>query len=396
MNCKKLYSQETIDKFLICPDCKKENSIQIIDSLYKCKFCSFEGISKFDIPVLIRKSDYSIYCQSFLGTKYEAPQNPYKGWRWNRFREIAGAELLHFFNVVYFMTKFGVRKILNKYCYESLNSYCDEVEKALFYGWKNYFNLILKSSECYAFNRMLKYINDISIEIGCSNNKTTNMIFKGNKILNFGCEYFINTFLTGKDLNNELFNTTERYLGLSINSVPFRSESVNSVVLVHIVDHIPDLQIWFKEIHRILQKNGHIVFTTYSKYVFDNMISVKLIGKISKKLANLYKEKISSKVTPRGGIPLKSKNNFYCTGQNLFSLAEWKQIANEHGFEVEDHYYFGKYFSHFMDIEYRGYYNSALFNHLLYSCISEMILDEKKHPIKEEDATNLILVLKKI
>ena len=56
---------------------------------------------------------------------------------------------------------------------------------------------------------------------------------------------------------------------------------------------------------------------------------------------------------------------------------------------------FGKYFSHFMDIGTRGYYNSLLFNNYIHSILSEMIEYEKKNPLSEEDATNVMLVFKK-
>jgi len=48
-----------------------------------------------------------------------------------------------------------------------------------------------------------------------------------------------------------------------------------------------------------------------------------------------------------------------------------------------------------MDIGKRGYYNSLLFNNYIHSILSEMIEYEKKNPLSEEDATNVMLVFKK-
>ena len=81
--------------------------------------------------------------------------------------------------------------------------------------------------------------------------------------------------------------------------------------------------------------------------------------------------------------------------QAFICLDEWKELALRFGFELAEFSFFGKYFSHFLDIGTRGYYNSLLFNNYIHSVLSEMIEYEKKNPLSEEDATNVMLVFKK-
>jgi len=60
-----------------------------------------------------------------------------------------------------------------------------------------------------------------------------------------------------------------------------------------------------------------------------------------------------------------------------------------------DHSFFGRYYPHFKEIEFRGYYNSYLFTQFIYAAISAMVEDEKATPLNEKDASNLLFVLKK-
>ena len=58
--------------------------------------------------------------------------------------------------------------------------------------------------------------------------------------------------------------------------MPFQSGVLGSVVMVHIVDHIVNVDQLFKEMNRILKPGGYLLMTSYSKKVFDHLPGVKL------------------------------------------------------------------------------------------------------------------------
>tara|TARA_B100000965_G_scaffold103884_1_gene85505 strand:- start:553 stop:1752 length:1200 start_codon:yes stop_codon:yes gene_type:complete len=388
-----MLDQSVVDSYLRCPKCYSEGLLKYNRDEMICNNCGSVSKVKFGIPALLGNEEVGIGSNKFLGLT-DKVSNLYKKRGMNPFRRVVGQELMHFFNFIYFTIKFGVKKILKQ-------KYCHEVERALYGsgGWKNYFNLILKSGEIYQFNRMKKYIVEPSLEIGCSDCATTNMIFKENvEHITFGCEYFMDGFLNVNDrnrLSDGMYKVIKNYVGGSIKSLPFRSSIFASLYMVHIIDHIVNIAPLFNEINRILKPGGYFVMSSFSKNVFENLPGVKLLKLFSSRWSENYKEQRVTRNNPRGS-KLKSNYEFDATGQNLFSIEEWREIAEKYGFEVIDYAFFGKYFSHFMDIECRGYYNSKLFNKFIYAAISEMVDQEKINPLLEKESTQIILVLKKV
>jgi ubiquinone/menaquinone biosynthesis C-methylase UbiE len=219
------------------------------------------------------------------------------------------------------------------------------VEKALYYGWKDYFNLILKSGEIVQFNKMIKYIVEPSLEIGCGGCHATNMIFRDSiNSITFGCEFFMDNFMdvNGK-LNDEMYKVIKHYVGGSIESLPFKSDLFNSVIMIHIIDHIVNINQWYKEIHRILKQGGYLVMTGYSKNVFDHLPGVKFRKLFSTKWAKNYKEWRITKEN-FGGAPFKSNFEHDATGQNILSIKEWETLSLYYGFELVDFAFFGNFF----------------------------------------------------
>ncbi|HNX82013.1 MAG TPA: methyltransferase domain-containing protein [Candidatus Omnitrophota bacterium] len=363
-----------------------------------CTKCTYTFPMRYGIPALMPSDHIDSHSNQFLGAKKEpcASRSPYT-LRHRKIYHVIIAEVLYCFCVLNFIRKYGFRNIIRK-------NWCHEVKRALFFGWTNYFNLILKAGEIGAFNTMSRYIQTPSLEIGCGNCYTSNMIFRDKlDSVTFGCEYFMDTFLTDgcgqtvpSGLSTEMFKLIQWYVGGSIKALPFTDGSLKSVYMVHIIDHIEDTDTWFKEINRILATGGYLVMTGYSRYVFENLPGVKFRSRFSKQWAENYKNKRITRENPyRGGIPLSTKDSYYYTGRNIFSLSEWKKLAESYQFDVVDHRFFGKNFSYFVDMEYNGYAPSYIVSELIYSGISKMIEGEKEHPLSEEDSTNLILVLRK-
>lgn len=386
-----MINQMLADTYLRCPACHCETSLKCADDKVACGSCGFEAPSRFGIPALITKEELGTQSNDFLGLPIGENNivSPHKKWKVNFFQRHLCQEAIHFFNSLFFAFKFGLKQLMRKDC-------CEEVDRAIRYGWRNYYNIILKANEVFHFKRMKNYIVEPSLEIGCGGCKTTNMIFEGSiDSITFGCEYFMNTFLNDKGkLNDQMYKVIKNYVGGSIKSLPFKTSAFNSVVMVHIIDHIVHTNEFFKEINRILKPGGYLIMSGYSAYTFEHLPGVVLRKKFSKAWAHRYMQRRIQKDNPRGA-PLASNFEYDSIGQNMHSLAQWQNIAKNYGFELTSHAFFGRYFSYFMDIEYRGYYNSHIFNNLLYRVISKIIVDEKTNPPSEEDSTNIILVLKK-
>jgi ubiquinone/menaquinone biosynthesis C-methylase UbiE len=356
-----------------------------------CNNCGFEPKVRFGIPALISNEELGIHSHNFLNLPVNERRNktPHKKRNLNFLQRLFCQETIHFFNVLLFSCKFGLKKMLKQ-------RYDKRVEKALYYGWKNYFNLILKAGEILQFNKMKKYIMEPSLEIGCGGSQTTNMIFRDSlESITFGCEYFMNNFLNVQGrLSEEMYKVIKDYVGGSIKSLPFRTGIFKSVIMVHILDHIVQIDQCFKEINRVLKEEGCLIMTAYSKNTFEHLPGAKSRKIFSAEWSKRYKERRITMDNPRGSL-LRSDFEYDATGQNMFSIEEWKEIAKTHGFEVVDYAFFGNYFSYFMDIEYRGYCNSLLFNQFIYAAISEIIEREKVNPLSEKESTNIILVFKK-
>lgn len=407
-------NQNLCDTFLRCPICYKVKTLQLSDDEMVCGNCNKSFKMKHGIPALMDEKELGSYSYKFLELEYlrEKMSNPYTIVPL-KFRTIPVYALLFligevlwgslsFYFLCKFLYKYGLKELAKLFI---TRAKCDEVNKALYYGWWNYFNLILKAGEIVGFNKMSKYISEPSLEIGCGGSGTSNMIFRDKlDSVTFGCEYFMDTYLSnvrGETLSTgmspDMFKLIKHYVGGSIRSLPFDSKVFNSVYLVHIIDHIVDRDIWFKEINRILKPGGYVVISGYSKYVFDHFPGVSFRKILSKGWAEKYKSKRVTRENPyRGGIPLMNNSNYYATGMNLLTVSEWRKVAEPFGFELADNVFFGnKWFSFFTDMEYRGYYPSLFFNEIIYSAISKMVEDEKKSALPEEKSTNVVLVFRK-
>lgn len=386
-----MLDQSIVNAYLRCPECRSEESLKYNRDRMICKNCGFEPKVRFGIPALINKEEIGIYNYNFFNIPADKRKNksPYKKWTLNFFQRNFLREIVHFFTAIFFLYKFGLKKI-------TLQRYCKEVEKALYYGWKNYYNLIKKSGEGFHFNQMKKYIIEPSLEFGCATSRSTNMAFRDSVgSITFGCEYFLDNFMNDKgELNDEMYKVIKHYVGGSIMSLPFRTDVFASVIMGHVIDHIVNIDGCLKEINRILRPKGHLIMTANSKNIFEHLPGVKLRKIFSQKWSERYKERRIVKDNPRGN-PMKSDFEYDAVGQNLFSIEEWMDTAKTYGFEVIDYAFFGKYFSYFWDIEIKGYGNSILFNQFIYAAISEIIEREKRNPLSEEESTLIILVLKK-
>jgi SAM-dependent methyltransferase len=97
-----------------------------------------------------------------------------------------------------------------------------------------------------------------------------------------------------------------------VHRIPFKNETFQDIILVHIVDHLPDINITLSELSRVLKKGGNLYFSGYSYY-----------------WKKLLKSKLDNK------IPVFNSYHY-----NLFDEKEWEKKVNLHGMNLVDHGYF--------------------------------------------------------
>lgn len=391
-------TQALCDQYLRCPVCLAEKTLRLDEESNRvaCDRCATTYSMRNGIPALMHKDEIGTNCQAFLGLDNcgNKTVNPYTVRKRNIFHLLLGEVLYSLIAVLLVIRHpraFWGR--LHRWC--TGRNWSDPVNRALYYGWTNYFNLVLKSGEIAAFNKMGKYISEPSLEIGCGSCETTNMIFRDRmERVTFGCEYFMDNYLSSPE---EMYKVIKHYVGGSIQSLPFTSGVLSSVYMVHIIDHIIETDTWFREIHRILKPGGYLVFDGYSNNAFEHLPGARLRRVFSSKWANKYEIRRATRENPyRGGIPLQNTDNFYATGQNILAVSEWAHLAEANGFSLVEHAFFaGGYFPLFMDLEYRGYFPSLIASHIIYCAIDMSLERERAKPLSEAAATNVILVFQK-
>ncbi len=145
---------------------------------------------------------------------------------------------------------------------------------------------------------------------------------EGKKVLDFGCFHGMLTEMinkekkakcTGVDINfiGKPPKNCKRYDGKHI---PFPEKSFDLVILIEVVEHLEDIDGIFREINRVLKKEGEVILTTPNKY------SVSLVKKDHRHWKNQIKQVLR----------LKSRE---CI--RMYSSRGLKKLAKKHGFTLQ-------------------------------------------------------------
>ena len=153
-------------------------------------------------------------------------------------------------------------------------------------------------------------IDSESLEIGPYDGAVSCGHFQGKKIL-FGCEY------TPGAYNERVKQVIQHYIGGTLEPLPFASGVFNTVLLVHIFDHIQDdaLTSALQEINRVMKTGARMYFSTFDSEML-----------------------VSNKMNPdRQSEPPTNWNQDRITwgNFNLHSKEKWIEILNKSGFKVE-------------------------------------------------------------
>ena len=100
--------------------------------------------------------------------------------------------------------------------------------------------------------------NSLLLDMGCGTGNYTNAL-----------KQYVQ-YIIGLDLSLGMINKAKdkfpnlEYTNSNVLWIPFRSEIFNALYLIQVIHHISNKFLLFKEVYRVLQKNGHIAIHTCS------------------------------------------------------------------------------------------------------------------------------------
>ena len=107
--------------------------------------------------------------------------------------------------------------------------------------------------------------------------------------------------------------------------MPFKNQTFNTVISFSTIHLIPDLKNTLKEIHRVLKKDGLLIFTVPSSQFSQNLFWSQVLKKIGlKKSSKWYQKKRNQKLSNR----------------YLFQPQRWEKELKRAGFQEIKHSFF--------------------------------------------------------
>jgi len=254
------------------------------------------------------------------------------------------------------------------------------------------FVLYLKAREIDLFSRIP--MESPSLEIGGGGGDMSRFAFAGKRI-DVDCEYYVDNFAEFD--RDDLHAVTDLHVGGSIYNLPLRDASFRTVVMVHIADHLMEIEAAFKELSRVLRPGGALVFTTYSRHVFDHLPLARLLHRVSDGLARWYQRRRCARWHLwRGAFPYIHPDPEEATGQNLFSVAEWTQLGARYDLTLEHVRPFTTTaWTTLMDLQHRSH--PRFFLKPLWRFVSHVVRQERTRTpsLDEREAANLFLVFRR-
>jgi SAM-dependent methyltransferase len=249
-------------------------------------------------------------------------------------------------------------------------------------------NLYLKSIEIALFRNFSS--SAPRLEIGGAGGDTTNLAFN-NQIIDLDLEYFSQSIFDQHDAGGDIFLATNAHICGGTYNMPLADESFQSVQMVHILDHLTDVNITFSELSRVLRPGGKLIVTTYSASVFRHLWLFRIIRKINTRWADIYYQLRTRATGLINGDPKDA------TGQNLLTIAEWKNIGWSYGLNLihTQPFNYGAIWTNMLDLQKRG--DPRFFRKILISIVGYAVNKElvKRGVMLEEDAANIFMVFEK-
>jgi SAM-dependent methyltransferase len=156
-------------------------------------------------------------------------------------------------------------------------------------------------------------IESPSLEVGVENGEVSLLHFNGQKI-DWGSEYVPENIIGAAEKN--IYNNLVCF---DIKRGCFRNDTFSTILMVHTVDHFPELEEALKEVYRMLKPGGICALSGLDKNFWDS-------EPISKILKNIGLKKTANKL-----INTHRQRLFL---HNELTIADFKTIAKNLNFEV--------------------------------------------------------------
>ena len=162
------------------------------------------------------------------------------------------------------------------------------------------------------FNQYLKV--QLILDLGCGRGIAALAVF--DKTIDYGLDN--NPSALNQAKKEKIYKKTIFADGKKI---PLKDKSINLVFSNCVIEHIENIDSLFKEINRVLKKDGLLIFTSltdqFKNYSLFSRLNLNLLAKIYGKLRN------------------KKYNHYHAYPTN-----KWKKILNKSGLKVIDYYYY--------------------------------------------------------
>ena len=202
-----------------------------------------------------------------------------------------------------------------------------------------------KAFEGYFFTKV--DIKSPSLEIGFYSGSVSALHFEGKKF-DFGSEY---VYQIGKK-GMETFKLWDHIYCEELTSLAAKDNSFQTICLVHIVDHLEQLDPAFRELGRVLNKGGSLYFSGYCEHAMRPNLVWRLLSLFSNDLAQRYSDALSR------------RRKLW----NFWSQDQWKTFLAKHNFDLVEFHYMGAgggqpyiaYFLHYL-LFYKGCFENKFF-----------------------------------
>ncbi|MEW6614143.1 MAG: class I SAM-dependent methyltransferase [Thermodesulfobacteriota bacterium] len=186
---------------------------------------------------------------------------------------------------------------------------------------------LIRAAECHELSKE-DYLRPV-LDIGCGNGLFTSILFEDT--IDTGLD------ISSKEIREAKKTSKYKYLVASnIEQISFKDGSFSTIFSNSVLEHLTDLNKALKEIHRILKKDGTLIFTTYTEAFGDTLFYSKILAKL--------------RLSGIAGFYSKTINQIF-NHKNLFSLEEWKEILAKNGFKViEFEHYFPEKIMNIFDL----------------------------------------------
>ena len=171
--------------------------------------------------------------------------------------------------------------------------------------------------------------------------------FEG-KTFDFGSEYVYQMGLEAK----RNFKLWKHLYCEELTALAAKDDAFETVCLVHIVDHLEDLNPAFIELERVIRSGGQLHFSGYSENAMRPNIFWRFLGMFSLKTAKRYSDLLSERRKLWNFLPREG----------------WDDILKKHGFRLVEFHYMGDggpypylyYFLHYF-LFYKGCFENTFF-----------------------------------